>query len=86
MKQLGVPYAPAHIANASRLVEIQGMLIAKELGDKGIDLAWDSELTAVIAYLMRLGNQPIDPLGDIMAKGSHVSKTQPFPGAPALHQ
>ena len=81
MKTLGVPYKAEHIGNASRLVEIQGKGVAEQLAADGIDLAWDSELTAMIAYLMRLGNQPVDPLGDIMAKGA--APTQKFPGAPA---
>ncbi len=86
LKQLGVPYTATHIANASRLVEIQGTLIQKELAQMGIDLPWDSELTAVIGYLMRLGNQPLDPLGEIMAKGSSISEGPSLPGAPALNQ
>ena len=82
MRTLGVPYTDEHIANASLLTEIQGKVVAKKLAADGIDLAWDSELTAVIAYLLRLGNQPIDPLGDIMAQGHTVSSAR-FPGAPA---
>jgi len=81
MKSLGVPYTAEHIANASLITEIQGKEYQAQLQAQGVDLAWDSELTAVIAYLMRLGNQPIDPLGEVMARGQ--ATTMRFPGAPA---
>jgi len=66
MKTLGVPYTADHIASASLLVELQGKHIARTLDADGIDAAWDSELVAMIAYLMRLGDNPEDPLGDII--------------------
>jgi cytochrome c oxidase cbb3-type subunit I/II len=86
MKTLGVPYTAEHIANASMLVEMQGKLIAQTLDKDGIEVAWDSELVAMIAYLMRLGNNPVDPIADLMSKGSTVTQKAGdanFPGAPA---
>ncbi|MBL8784900.1 MAG: cbb3-type cytochrome c oxidase subunit II, partial [Deltaproteobacteria bacterium] len=80
MKTLGVPYTAENIANASLLTELQGKQVQAVLAKDGIDLAWDSELTAVIAYLMRLGKQPDDPLGELMGQGTQASR---FPGAPA---
>jgi cytochrome c oxidase cbb3-type subunit I/II len=80
LKSLGVPYAPEHIANASLITELQGKEYAAQLAAQGVDLAWDSELNAVIAYLMRLGNQPLDPLGEVLARGQ--ATTSRFPGAP----
>ncbi|MCC6619813.1 MAG: cytochrome-c oxidase, cbb3-type subunit I [Deltaproteobacteria bacterium] len=82
MRSLGVPYTRDDIAQAAELVEIQGKLLAAQLAEQGIDLAWDSELSAIIAYLLRLGNQPADPMGDLMAKRSSVTDAR-FPGAPA---
>ncbi len=81
MKTLGVPYSDEHIANASLLAQYQGEEIAAKLAAEGVELAWDSELSAVIAYLMRLGNQPADPLGDVMARGKKSASAR-FPGAP----
>jgi len=81
MKQLGVPYTNEHIANASLLTEYQGKAVSAELAAQGIDLSWNSEMTALISYLMRLGNQPKDPLGDVMTKGQSLSGK--FPGGPA---
>ncbi|MFO0750995.1 MAG: cytochrome-c oxidase, cbb3-type subunit I [Myxococcota bacterium] len=84
MRSLGVPYTDDQIANATYLAELQGKLIAKELAKSGIDLAPDSELAAIIAYLTRLGNQPADPMGDLMSQSDTVSQGDThFPGAPA---
>ncbi|MBL8785794.1 MAG: cytochrome-c oxidase, cbb3-type subunit I [Deltaproteobacteria bacterium] len=88
MKTLGVPYTAENIANASLLTELQGKQIQALLAKDGIDLPWDSELTAVIAYLTRLGKQPDDPIGELMGQTSASSQapagTQAarFPGAP----
>jgi len=82
MKTLGVPYTDEHMANASLLAEYQGKEISAKLAAQGVDLAWDSELSAVIAYLTRLGNQPADPLGDVMSRGRATSSAR-FPGAPS---
>ncbi len=82
MKTLGVPYTGDHIGNASLLVEMQGKLIASKLDQEGIAVDWDSELVAMIAYLMRLGNNPPDPIGELMEKGNTVTQKQEAPGMP----
>ena len=58
LKTLGVPYDKDDIANASALVERQAKEISTDLKGKGVDVAWDSEMVALIAYLQRLGVHP----------------------------
>lgn len=92
MKTLGVPYTNHQIGLASRYVEIQGREIANDLASQGEELAWDSEMVAIIAFLQRLGKHPEDPLGDIIKPPEgDVSSTTPsvpfertVPGAPRL--
>lgn len=55
MHTLGVPYTETAIANALRDAQQQGNMIREELREGGITLAWDSELTALIAYMQKLG-------------------------------
>ncbi len=61
MKRLGVPYTKQDLLNADANYETQAKQIVAELKeqDASVDLAWDSELTAVIAYLQSLGTNPI---------------------------
>jgi len=61
MKRLGVPYTKQDLLNADANYEAQAKQIVAELKeqDASVDLAWDSELTAVIAYLQSLGTNPI---------------------------
>ena len=61
LKTLGVPYAAADIAQGNGELEASGRAIAKELAAQGVDLAWDSEMVALIAYLQRLGKHPPAP-------------------------
>ncbi len=56
--KLGVPYSEAEVANAREDALAQARLITAELKEQGVDLADDSELTALIAYLQRLGRGP----------------------------
>jgi cytochrome c oxidase cbb3-type subunit I/II len=58
MKTIGVPYSDAQIAGASSDARAQGEVIAKDLHEAGLDVAADSELVAVTAYLQRLGATP----------------------------
>ena len=57
MSRLGVPYKKADLLNASEAYQDQAEDLVSELNDQdeSIDLAWDSELAALIAYLQILG-------------------------------
>ncbi|MCA9513315.1 MAG: cytochrome-c oxidase, cbb3-type subunit II, partial [Myxococcales bacterium] len=93
MQTLGVPYTNDQIGLASRFVEIQGRQIADDLASQGEEIAWDSELVAIIAFLQRLGKQPADPLGDLIkpangevsSANAHVPFERTVPGAPRLN-
>lgn len=58
MQKLGVPYTNEQIDNGRDDYEKQAREITADLEKNGVELAWDSELTALIAYLQRLGKQP----------------------------
>ncbi len=72
--KLGVPYTEADIASAAETALSQGRLIADDLADLDIEIAPDSQMAAMIAYLQRLGRgpQPVGPeaAGDVAARGS----------------
>lgn len=56
MKTLGVPYTDKDVKDAAKLAEKQAQEISEALSwNDNVDLAWDSELTALISYLQRLG-------------------------------
>ena len=55
MKTLGIPYEQAEIDGAKQSALAQGEAISKRLLADGVTLAPDTELTAMIAYLQRLG-------------------------------
>jgi cytochrome c oxidase cbb3-type subunit I/II len=61
LKTVGVPYSDRQIENAERDARAQGEAIARDLRDQGADVAPDSELVAVIAYLQHLGAAPAAP-------------------------
>ena len=58
MKSIGVPYTDRDIELATSAAKKQGDEIASDLKGQGADVAGDSELVALIAYLQRLGKQP----------------------------
>ena len=53
-----MPYTDEDIALAEQRFASQGQLIADDLAAKDVNLAPDSEMAAVIAYLQRLGRGP----------------------------
>lgn len=55
MASLGVPYDEGTISNAVALAEEQAADIAKDLAQAGAEGMEDKEITALIAYLQRLG-------------------------------
>ena len=59
LAKLGVPYTDAEIAGAETDAMGQGALISADLQAQGVTLASDSELTALIGYLQRLGRGPV---------------------------
>ncbi len=60
-RALGVPYTDADIRDAVAAARVQGELIAADLAKQSVQLAPDSELAALIAYLQRLGRGPQAP-------------------------
>ncbi len=58
MKTLGVPYTESDVSTAAEVARSQGQLIAADLEEQGVTIAPDSEMTAIIAYLQRLGRGP----------------------------
>ncbi|HPF35990.1 MAG TPA: cytochrome-c oxidase, cbb3-type subunit I [Candidatus Krumholzibacteria bacterium] len=69
--KIGVPYDEADIAGAEETALSQGRLIADDLAQQDVELAPDSELAALIAYLQRLGRGPqptgMEPAADAVA-------------------
>jgi cytochrome c oxidase cbb3-type subunit I/II len=62
LKTLGVPYTAQDITSGNWELETSGRAIANELFAQGIEVAWDSEMVALIAYLQRLGKQVTAPI------------------------
>ena len=58
LRALGVPYTEEDIASAGETALSQGALISADLATGDVALAPDSELTAMIAYLQRMGRGP----------------------------
>jgi cytochrome c oxidase cbb3-type subunit I/II len=58
LARLGVPYSEAEIRGAGGGALDQGRVIAADLVRQGVQIAPDSELAALIAYLQRLGRPP----------------------------
>lgn len=58
MQKLGVPYSDEEVATSQQAYEAQAREITEDLAKNGVQLDWDTELTALIAYLQRLGKQP----------------------------
>jgi cytochrome c oxidase cbb3-type subunit I/II len=55
MQKLGVPYTNEEIDGAARAQREQAATIVADLATNGVELAPDSEMAAMIAYLQRLG-------------------------------
>jgi cytochrome c oxidase cbb3-type subunit I/II len=58
MQKLGVPYTNADIDNAKVTYQKQAEIIVADLATQGVQIEWDRELVALIAYLQRLGRGP----------------------------
>ena len=59
MKTLGVPYSGQEISASGGELETQAKSIVADLRNQGINLDWDSQMVAIIAYLQRLGRGPV---------------------------
>ncbi|MEW5848114.1 MAG: cytochrome-c oxidase, cbb3-type subunit I [Myxococcota bacterium] len=64
MKTLGVPYTTAQVAEANADLEQQAREIVADLAKGNVNLRWDSELTALIAYMQRLGKPGVPATDD----------------------
>ncbi len=58
MQKLGVPYTNADIDAAQENYRKQAEIITADLASQGVEIQWDRELVALIAYLQRLGRGP----------------------------
>ncbi len=55
LAKLGVPYTPADFADAFEKARRQGQLVSQDLAKQDVEVEAESEMTALIAYLQRLG-------------------------------
>ncbi len=97
MQKLGVPYTNAEIDAAKDNYRKQAELITADLATQGVEISWDRELVALIAYLQRLGRGPQfgpnAPAAALVAPPAAAPETVPAapaapvapaaPGAPA---
>jgi len=58
LRAIGVPYSEEDLAGAEATAASQAQLIVDDLAKGSVELAANSELTALIAYLQRLGRGP----------------------------
>ena len=67
MRSVGVPYTNQDIEGAQVDAQAQGEQVAKELAADGVQVAADSSMVAVIAYLQRLGKKTplLDPTSPV---------------------
>ena len=67
--KLGVPYTDEDLALAEQRYASQAQLFVDDLAAKSVTLAPNSEMTAVIAYLQRLGRgpQPVEAVAPVPA-------------------
>jgi cytochrome c oxidase cbb3-type subunit I/II len=57
MQKLNVPYTNADIDNAEASQQAQAQVISADLATQGVQIEWDREMVALIAYLQRLGRE-----------------------------
>jgi cytochrome c oxidase cbb3-type subunit I/II len=60
MQKLGVPYTNEEVDGAEARQKAQAEAITADLATQGVQVAWDSEMVAIISYLQRLGRGPQD--------------------------
>ncbi len=75
LRKVGVPYEEGYEAVANEELDKQAMVIASNLKADGIEVAPETEIVALIAYLQRLGQ-------DIKAGKTAEINNEPLPGSP----
>ena len=55
LQKLGVPYTNEQIDDAVTDQQAQAQVVVDDLAKNGVNVAWDSEMVALISYLQRLG-------------------------------
>lgn len=55
MRSFGAPYGDEIVAGADKHLEVQAQQIAKGLASSSINVAWNKEIIALVAYLQSLG-------------------------------
>jgi cytochrome c oxidase cbb3-type subunit I/II len=60
MQKLGVPYTHADVDGAELRQKAQAETVVADLAAQGVQVAWDSEMVAIVSYLQRLGRGPQD--------------------------
>ena len=60
MQKLGVPYTQADVDGAELRQKAQAEAVVTDLAAQGVQVAWDSEMVALVSYLQRLGRGPRD--------------------------
>jgi cytochrome c oxidase cbb3-type subunit I/II len=77
MKALGVPYSVQDVQRAPAEARAQAEAIVQNLAAEGVELAADTEMVALIAYLQRLGKKEPDAPEAAKPSGATLSAAQP---------
>jgi cytochrome c oxidase cbb3-type subunit I/II len=84
MQKLGVPYTNLQVDVADLDQKNQALTVVEELAQQHVELRWDSEMVAMIAYLQRLGRDtgvpgtwPMSPPAPVAALPASQSQTVP---------
>ena len=83
LRTLGNPYTDEDIALAPQRFASQGQLIADDLAAKDVNIAPDSKMAAMIAYLQRMGRgpQPLSPVPAAETAAATVPAAETAPTA-----
>ena len=82
LRILGAPYTEEDIALAEQRFLSQGQMIADDLAGKDVNIAPDSKMAAMIAYLQRLGRgpQPVSRLKADRPSRPEIGRLNDVPG------
>jgi cytochrome c oxidase cbb3-type subunit I/II len=61
LSKVGVPYTDAEIRDAQNDARVQARAITEDLAKEGVDVAAETEMVALVAYMQRLGRRPEPP-------------------------
>jgi cytochrome c oxidase cbb3-type subunit I/II len=59
MRTLGVPYEAAQVDTAKADYEVQARKVVADLAELEVEIDWDAQMVALIAYLTRLGRNDL---------------------------